>query len=290
MAPGKCRYKVLAEKTEDGAEQLPYYHPGVGTKGGLMDWLLGGVAGVGLSRDVMEAYHWLTTTYQQQDRIALFGFSRGAYTARSIAGMIATCGLIDTTGLDEATTWRRIEYIYQHRYRAGRDAHPHWRAELSFSYDPARADQIPVHFIGVWDTVGSLGIPDYLDWLNIVDSPRRYEFHDVTLNPHVRHARHAVAMDEFRGPFVPTLWSEPAPGQDLEQVWFPGSHQDVGGGNLHTGLSDGALQWMIERIAIGAGTDHQECRGGYLYAFANDAWGFYSNNRGSVRLTITRTA
>jgi len=73
-------------------------------------------------------------------------------------------------------------------------------------------------------------------------------------------------------------------------VWFPGSHQDVGGGNLHTGLSDGALQWMIERIAIGAGTDHQVCRGGYLYAFANDAWGFYSNNRGSVRLTITRTA
>ena len=111
-------------------------------------------------------------------------------------------------------------------------------------------------FIGVWDTVGALGIPEYLGWLNILDPIHRYDFHDVTLNPHIRHGRHAVAMDERRRPYMPALWSEPyASGQDVKQVWFPGSHKDVGGGHLRMGLSDGALLWMIEeaRDAVGLG-------------------------------------
>lgn len=246
-------YNALAKAAADGVKQVPYYQGGVGTAGGLLDRLLGGVTGVGLSRNVMDAYRWLTITYRPGDHIALFGFSRGAYTVRSLAGMIARCGLIDTAGLDEATVWHRIKHLYQHRYRARGSADPGWRAGLSFSYDPEHADQIPVHFIGVWDTVGSLGIPDHLGWLNLLDPPRRHDFHNVELNPHVRHARHAVAMDERRGPFTPTLWSTPAPGQDVKQVWFPGSHLDVGGGHAETGLSDGALQWMIEQARDAAG-------------------------------------
>lgn len=252
-----CRlHNALAETAGDGAEQLRYYHRGVGAEGGPMDWLLGGIVGVGLSRNVLDAYHWLTTTYQPGDSIALFGFSRGAYTVRSLAGVIASGGLIDTTCLPADTIWRKIEHIYRHKYRAGHKANPRWRDGLSFSFDPENADQIPVNFIGVWETVGSLGVPDHLGWLNLLDLPRRYGFHDVRLNPHVQYARHAVAMDERYAPFAPTLW-EPAPGQNVEQVWFPGSHLDVGGGYLQTGLSDGPLQWMIEEATKTVGLAFQ---------------------------------
>ncbi|HEY6421818.1 MAG TPA: DUF2235 domain-containing protein [Pseudonocardiaceae bacterium] len=248
-------HNALAETAEDGAKQLRYYHSGVGAGGGLTDWIMGGITGAGLSRNVLDAYQWLTTNYQKGDRIALFGFSRGAYTVRSVAGMVASCGLIDITCRAESAIRRAIEHIYQCKYKMGQKADPLWRDGLSFSFDPENADQIPVHFIGVWETVGALGIPNYLGGLNLLDSPRRYAFHDVRLNPHVRFARHALAMDEGHVQFTPTLWSDPALGQDVEQVWFPGSHLDVGGGYLQTGLSDGALQWMIEQATktIGLG-------------------------------------
>ncbi|MET8878316.1 DUF2235 domain-containing protein [Nocardia sp. NPDC004604] len=247
-------YNALAETTKGGEDQLTRYQAGVGTdSAGLAGWLSGGVAGVGLSRNVMDAYQWLTTTYRPGDRIALFGFSRGAFTARSVAGMIAACGLIDTAYLDEDEIQGQVRHAYQRRYRLGRDADPGWSEGLRFSYDPGRAEPIPVDFVGVWDTVGALGIPDYLGWLNLLDPASRHAFHDVKLNPAVRHGRHAVALDEQRGPFTPTLWSDPEPDQDVKQVWFPGSHMDVGGGHLETGLSDGALKWMIDesRAAIG---------------------------------------
>jgi uncharacterized protein (DUF2235 family) len=249
-------YNALDTTDEDGNGQWCYYQPGVGTEGRLLDSLLGGGVGVGLSHNVMDAYHWLTTRYEPGDRIALFGFSRGAYTARSLAGMISACGLIETSYMDEATTWRQIKHAYDRRYRRGTKYDQQWRSQLAFRYDPNRPEQIPVHFIGVWDTVGALGIPDYLGWLNLLNPRHRYDFHDLTLNPQILHARHAVAMDERRRPFTPTLWPEPfAPGQDVKQVWFPGSHQDVGGSHLQTGLSDGALRWMIDeaRAAVNLG-------------------------------------
>ncbi|MGH3914565.1 MAG: DUF2235 domain-containing protein [Pseudonocardiaceae bacterium] len=243
---------ALAEITEEGTEQRCYYDTGVGAEGGLLTWLLGGLTGAGLSRNVMDAYHWLTTNYEHGDRIALFGFSRGAYTVRSLAGMISACGLIDTACLDGETTWRQIQDVYDRRYRRAPRAGAHWREGLRFTFDPDHADQMPVHFIGVWETIGSLGIPDHLGVLNMLDLRRRYAFHDVKLNPHIRCARHALAMDETRTPFSPTLW-DPAPGQDVKQVWFPGSHLDVGGGHLQRGMSDGALRWMIEQAQEKAG-------------------------------------
>ena len=169
--------------------------------------------------------------------------------------MISACGLIETADLDEVTVWQRIQRSYDRGYRR-RDAGGRWRDGLDFAFDPQRPEDIPVDFIGVWDTVGALGIPEYLGWLNMFDPLHRYSFHNVTLNPHIRHGRHAVAMDERRRPYMPALWSEPyASGQDVKQVWFPGSHKDVGGGHLRMGLSDGALLWMIEeaREAVGLG-------------------------------------
>lgn len=103
-----------------------------------------------------------------------------------------------------------------------------------------------IRFLGVWDTVGSLGIPDSLGVLNLFDVDDRHRFYDTRLNSFVDHARHAVALDETRGPFTPTLWTgeEPESGDNrsVQQVWFPGDHCDVGGGHLQTGLSDAALQ------------------------------------------------
>lgn len=252
----------------DPSKQLGYYITGVGTEGGVVSRLVAGGFGVGLGRgsgrslaaNVLEGYRWLITNYQPDDHIALFGFSRGAYTARSLAGLIAMCGLIRRSA-DEQETWCRINRIY-HRYQlgyqeqrfpGGQDGDQHWRNGLDFWFDPRNAKDLPVTFIGVWDTVGSLGIPDPWRWAAPGFSSRRYEFNDVRLNPYVSFAYQALAMDEPRDTFSPTLWEEIAPPPDItqpqivKQVWFPGSHMDVGGGHREIGLSDGALQWMIEQ-------------------------------------------
>lgn len=248
----KRLYDALADKDDSGNEQRRYYGPGVGTEGGLVARLTGGGLGVGLDGNIMGAYDWLTTRYGPGDHIALIGFSRGAYTVRSLAGMIAACGLIDTTRMDAQQRWRQIEQD-RNRYQPGAKTDPVWRDGLAFHYDPDDAQHIPVQFIGVWDTVGALGIPDNLSWLDPLDPASPYTFHDVKLNPCIPHARHAVAMDERRRAFTPTLWTTPAKSQDVVQKWFPGSHSDVGGGHLETGLSDGALRWMIGEASAAAG-------------------------------------
>ncbi|MFI9030002.1 DUF2235 domain-containing protein [Streptomyces sp. NPDC053560] len=245
-------HNALLATDAHGLPQRSHYEPGVGTEGGLLRRLLGGALGAGLSQDILDAYQWLATNYQPGDTIALFGFSRGAYTARSLAGLITASGLIDIGGLDASTTGRYVRRAYAH-YRA-RDDSRRWRTGMRFHFDPDNATAMPVDFIGVWDTVGSLGIPNYLAGINLLVPARRLEFrHDVTLNPHIKHARHALAMDERRRPFTPTLWENTAVGQDIEQRWFPGSHMDVGGGHVQTGLSDGPLQWMIDEASKAAG-------------------------------------
>lgn len=245
-------YNALLPVDTDGVPQRRHYEPGVGTEGGMLRRLLGGAVGAGLSQDILDAYQWLATTYQPGDTIALFGFSRGAYTARSLAGLITASGLIDIDELDASTAGQHVRRAYTH-YRA-REDNRRWRAGLRFRFDPDNAPAMPVAFIGVWDTVGSLGIPNHLAGLNLLVPARRLEFrHNVTLSPHIKHARHALAMDERRRPFTPTLWEDTAAGQDIEQRWFPGSHMDVGGGHLRTGLSDGALQWMADEAAKTAG-------------------------------------
>jgi uncharacterized protein (DUF2235 family) len=250
-------HNALAPTDNFGNHQRRYYQPGVGT---MSARLLGGAFGLGLSRDVMETYLWLTTRYEPGDRIALFGFSRGAYTARSLAGMISACGLIDTTKMDKATVWSRIKDLYNQGYRRTRQnpdcREPHgsrerpecreWRNGLSFLWDSDDCERIPVDFIGVWDTVGALGVPNYMGWLNFLDPAHLHDFHDLRLNPYIKYGRHAIAMDERRRPYTPTLWSGTYAENQVKQVWFPGSHKDVGGGHLQRGLSDCALQWMID--------------------------------------------
>ena len=224
--------------------QLKYYHPGVGTDGNLISKYLGGSTGTGLSRNIMSAYQWLCSNYNAGDNIFLFGFSRGAYTVRSLAGMIGYCGLLHDEEPD-TTSWDRIKRLFEKGYRAKVESRPQWDV-LGWTFHD---NQIPIHFVGVWDTVGALGIPDDLGLLNLVDNPNDHNFHDCSLSLGVRHARHAVAMDEIRKSFQPTLWSNAATHPDAQERWFPGVHSDVGGGYHEAGLANGALRWMIVEAA-----------------------------------------
>lgn len=234
--------------------QLTYYHPGVGTNGGLIDKVFGGGMGAGLTRNIQSAYAWLCRNYASGDRIFLFGFSRGAYTARSLGGFVARCGLLDADGLASDELWARIGTLYDVGYRQRKPA----AKELTgYAYRPGPLPdgKVDIHLIGVWDTVGALGVPDDMVLLDqLLDDPRQYRFHDTELSPSVRHARHAMAMDEMRASFAPTLWTDVQPPADgsVRQLWFAGTHSDVGGGHVQCGLSDGALQWMVdEAVAVG---------------------------------------
>lgn len=252
-------YNALAEKNRNGIEQLRYYHPGVGTESGWWDRTMGGATGRGLDENIMSAYNWLCRNYQARDRIYLFGFSRGAYTVRSLAGMIGCCGLLKLDNVKEGKdkkdgAWPRVEHVFQKGYREHSETHTDWKKKKWEFHKTNNSTSIPIHMIGVWDTVGALGIPDDLALLNLLDASDEHAFHDTTLSDSTRHARHAVALDEIRASFRPTLWT--GEHRDMKQVWFPGVHCDVGGGYRETGLSDGALEWMIgEAQALDLGFD-----------------------------------
>ncbi len=236
----------MARAVEEGRvdqqlEQLVYYDTGVGT-GGAIDKIIGGMSGQGIMKNILQAYRWLVENYQADDKIYMFGFSRGAYTARSLAGLIGVCGIPKSPDSDDAMN--KLINEAKTAYRTKDEAK---RTKLADAFKSAfQSAPGKVHFIGVWDTVGALGVPTtgLFGWW----TRRRSGFHDVTLGKHISHACHAVAINERRGPFKPTLWSPEslAEHQTLVQAWFPGVHSNVGGGYADSGLSDRALMWMID--------------------------------------------
>lgn len=222
-------YKCLAYTST----QSTTYDSGVGTGGSLFQHLIAGAFGDGLFQKVKEGYTAIAHVYDEGDSIYIFGFSRGAYTARSLAGMIANCGL-PTKGFDK----NLVETAFQ----AYRDKTR--RAALLAGLTQYGLFDAQITCLGVWDTVGSLGIP--VDPLGIDN--KIYGFLDLNLHPDVRNAFHAVSIDEKRREFPPTLWMPPfATGRHVEQVWFSGVHCDVGGGYAETGLSDITLSWMLNK-------------------------------------------
>jgi len=237
-------YNALANVDSQGKLQDKYYHSGVGAEGNLVERLLGGGVGRGLSQNIQSAYKWLCSHYHTGDNIFLFGFSRGSFTVRSLAGMILHCGLLNTRKLPETDRRERIDKAFQaYRNNISRDQ---WAGSWEF-HNFGDSDHEPIiHFLGVWDTVGALGIPDDLGLLNLLDKPQNYAFHNTELKESIHHARHAVAMDEMRGSFSPTLWNPPISHPDAKELWFPGVHCDVGGAYLACGLSDAALAWMMD--------------------------------------------
>jgi len=229
------RMAYSTAKSDGAIPQIIYYDQGVGT-GNAIDRISGGAFGEGLEDNVHDAYRFLVANYELGDEIFLFGFSRGAFTARSIGGMIRKCGVIKRASVG---TYGKAVRLYRSEARPDDDPAKRFRAEHSL----AGEEPIAIKFIGVWDTVGSLGIP--MRGLRSL-TRQRYQFHDTELSGCVQNAYHALAIDERRAPFVPTLWLDrPKPGQTVEQVWFCGAHSDVGGGYPAAGLSDIALAWML---------------------------------------------
>ncbi len=232
---------AVASQDASGVDQVVYYQSGLGERGGWWARLTGGAFGLGLSADIQALYLFLVQNYRPGDQLFLFGFSRGAYAVRSLAGLIRNCGI-----LRPQSVGRYAQAYALYRDRSPR-SHPNAPQSVAFreSYSWAAS---PIEFIGVWDTVGALGIP--VTPLRFWTKPF-YEFHDVALSSHVRYAYQALALDERRAAFAPALWhSQPhATTQVLEQAWFPGVHGDVGGGRASAGLSDGALLWMADRAA-----------------------------------------
>lgn len=218
-----------------GVSQQVLYLAGVGTAGYRADRILGGAFGLGLFANVKTAYRWLALNYEPGDEIFVFGFSRGAYTARSLAGMIGRIGLLTGEALVEGRLGEACE-----RYQLRATPKPEWSEPAAFKREFCH-DVTPIRFLGVFDTVGALGVPGAVRG--------QHQFHDVRLGSSVATARQAVAIDEPRMKFEPCLWEQPVPAWDddrIRQVWFEGAHSDVGGGygSGECGLSDVALLWM----------------------------------------------
>ena len=220
------------------------------------DWGLGsyhhqtsaGLAGRGIHKNIVDGYRYIVHNYAPGDRIFLFGYSRGAYTVRSLCGLINNCGIVrraDARLIAEA--WR----IYKSPEPGN---HPNGDAAAAFR-DQHSHDARTVHFAGVWDTVGALGIPFSLMGLFDGDD----EFYDNRIGVNVVTARHALAIDEQRQDFEPTLW-QPRDGVDLEQTWFAGCHGDIGGGHAPDPdgrcIADVAFEWMLDEAdRAGLGTE-----------------------------------
>lgn len=251
----KMARAVLTDRRQLDAHEAPqqkiYYDTGVGTKTGFAkhyDRLIGGITGKGLSKNVKEAYIWLAENYRDGDHIFLFGFSRGAYTARSISGMIALCGLTDS---DEHET--------DAAYNLYRSAHDAAGEAAAMKFRSAQPRKPRVRFLGVWDTVGALGVPALSKSALLQKTVRfifkgssfAHGFHHTGLGGNVDYAFHALAIDEKRGPFAPALWTTGNDGNDppaekVQQAWFAGAHSNVGGGYVDSGLSDHAFMWMAK--------------------------------------------
>ncbi|GMR17400.1 MAG: DUF2235 domain-containing protein [Gammaproteobacteria bacterium] len=220
----------ICRKTD---KQLVFYDPGVGTGG--WEYVEGRAlplrsmsdkaTGEGLQNNVNDAYEFLMETYETGDKVFLFGFSRGAFTVRSLAGMLYKVGLLPPDN-DNLIPYAAKLYNIE------------GNIDIAHGFRDTFSRRCGIHFIGVWDTVSSL----------VMNAGKRW--HSGALNPDVKYAYHALAIDEQREDFPPSLWldgpDDVAQGQVVEQVWFPGYHSDIGGWHTNRGLANITLRWMLE--------------------------------------------
>jgi uncharacterized protein (DUF2235 family) len=278
-----------------GVPQVIHYDEGVGT--GKLDELRGGMFGTGLIENVREAYRFLVFNYDPGDEIFVFGFSRGAYSARTFIGFLRHVGPLHrlyvgridealelyekrTKGVDgSGEAMRHFRADFSNKVCIG-TADDEWRCVNKPGYVAGSAPELQVAFLGVWDTVGALGVPEitpFSDWFN-----REYDFHDPSLDSFVKSARHAVAIDEQRELFPPVLlgdltalnaaagFANDNPDAPYQERWFPGVHGSVGGGGDIRGLSDGALAWVLNG-AKAAGLRLDTEAGTRIHGFRPDA-------------------
>jgi len=223
----------------DSQSQIAFYHPGLGTMGspnalsGFSQWwtkVYGLAFGYGLNGALEDCYTFLMENYEEQDSIYIFGFSRGAYCARALAAMIHMYGLV------QKGNEPLIQYVLKMFKTKKR---PPEVFQLAAEFKSTFSRCCKMHFVGVWDTVSSIG------WLY---DPVSLPF--TAMNPDVEVGRHAISIDERRAAFRQNLWkTDPNHPQDIEQVWFAGVHSDIGGGysEPESGLAKITLEWMIEK-------------------------------------------
>lgn len=276
----------------DGHKQQVFYVAGVGTGRGsnwlarVIDRFAGGILGWGLIENIADAYRSLIFCYEPGDDIYIFGFSRGAYTARSLAGLLRSCGIPPRENVAQIgaaiTRYRSRDpntrpddpdsFLFRSEFApftATSEAEWQWRLKTR----PQMCVKLAVHYLGVWDTVGALGVPGYWSAAPVLN--RKHQFHDADLSRMVSAARHAVAIDERRRAFAPALWSDKLDDMNIKalgadpdlpldpkgrdawpyrQEWFPGDHGSVGGGGDILGLSSFTCDWIAQG-AIRAGLD-----------------------------------
>lgn len=224
-------FNMIEDRTPD---QIAFYDRGLGT-----GWrkLSGMAFGVGISKNIKECYHFVFEHYQAGDRLFLFGFSRGAYTVRSLSGFLDLVGVLPKSRAElihEAYRIYRIVDVEKRKVKADDFLSRHHTMGC------------PIRFIGVWDTVRALGVPfKVLEALN----PMKNKFHNHRLCQNVGYGCHALSIDDQRKTFHPTLWQEQhaTENQKIEQVWFPGVHTDIGGGYRKHGLADITLEWIVKK-------------------------------------------
>ncbi|TVY85539.1 Uncharacterized protein LSUE1_G000058 [Lachnellula suecica] len=264
--------RALRRTGLDCIPQVIFYHSGVGTSSSFIDTVTGGFLGTGISENIREVYSFITANYVPGDEIILIGFSRGAFTVRSVAGMIDNIGLLTRSGMDcfypifkdqenfRAEHYRDIfpDVPFPNKPRGHNAARDYKRLledrALTRIYNPD-GSKIRVQAVAVWDTVGSLGIPtiSILARLGFPHSTKEYKFYDTDFSDIVSHGFQALALDEHRAPFAPAVWENKNTGTktatDLRQVWFPGVHSNIGGGYDDQEIANISLAWMMDQLA-----------------------------------------
>jgi uncharacterized protein (DUF2235 family) len=243
-----------AISTSAGDQQRVAYFRGVGrgwgasigviwrllnsASGRRLDSVFGGASGWGMSGQIRAAYKNLVLAYKPGDEIFVFGFSRGAYAARSFIGLLHHAGLLQR---DARGRIRRVMRAYHRLLRS-----PHHKAYIEQCQSLMHRG-VRVRFLGVWDTVGALGAPVFGGEFSLNPLPLQRRFHDINALDDVDEAYHALAMDELRASFLPKLFSAGCGARYFEQAWFRGVHANVGGGYCEVGLSNRALEWMVKK-------------------------------------------
>ncbi|KAF8989790.1 hypothetical protein BDQ17DRAFT_420130 [Cyathus striatus] len=273
-----CRAINTSKVNEDGTEiqQVVLYQAGIGaTPMGIIQRYLAGGLGFGLDENICEAYQFLANNYEEGDEIFLFGYSRGAYTARAVSGLISNIGLLGKTSLHKF-------YEIYHEYQKKRntiESEERWENYVRVVVDELdRQPNVKIKIVGCWDTVGSLGLPE-TSLVRGLGFNRKYEFHSTQLSTSIENAFHCLALDECRWTFAPTLWYLPREASEdvmpavvpvpsskskssaqkpppllicapnpsrvkLRQIWMIGVHSDVGGNNH---FADIGFKWMIDQ-------------------------------------------
>ena len=244
------RMKSLCARS---SEQLVYYSAGVGTQSG--EHISGGLLGIGINKEIIDAYQWLVDHYEQDAQLFIFGFSRGAFTARSLAGFISKCGMLKPgSPLSMTQLYERYQRISAKSVRALAKVTDENQLSQEDKWIKKYSVAIPIWFQGVWDTVGALGVP-FPTFLKV--SRTDFAFLETDLRINDTHAYHAIAIDEHREPFSPTLWTKSTRKQGdnflprtidmVEQRWFVGAHANVGGGYKSDLLPQIPLNWLMNK-------------------------------------------